>query len=104
MYFDASGYKYRAWEDGGYNSYYIDEEYYLFDNQGIMQTIKSLVIVIMVRMEKLLETNGFNPLEDIDIIMIIVVTIAEGLVQMVQNMQILKKSMVNTMPLIRMVI
>ena len=40
MYFDASGYKYRAWEDGGYNSYYIDEEYYLFDNQGIMQTNK----------------------------------------------------------------
>lgn len=40
MYFDDYGYNYRAWEDGSYNSYYIDEEYYLFDNQGIMQTNK----------------------------------------------------------------
>lgn len=40
MYFDDHGSNYRAWEDGGYNSYYIDEEYYLFDNQGIMQTNK----------------------------------------------------------------
>ncbi|MGN9282663.1 hypothetical protein ACTM8V_09285 [Holdemanella porci] len=40
MYFDNYGYNYRAWEDGSYNSYYIDEEYYLFDNQGIMQTNK----------------------------------------------------------------
>ena len=40
MYFDDHGSNYRAWEDGSYNSYYIDEEYYLFDNQGIMQTNK----------------------------------------------------------------
>ena len=40
MYFDDHGSNYRAWEDGSYNSYYIDEEYYLFDNQGVMQTNK----------------------------------------------------------------
>lgn len=40
MYFDENGSYCRAWGDGNYNSYYIDEEYYLFDNQGIMQTNK----------------------------------------------------------------
>lgn len=40
MYFDENGSYYRAWGDGNYNAYYIDEEYYLFDNQGIMQTNK----------------------------------------------------------------
>lgn len=85
MYFDDHGSNYRAWEDGSYNSYYIDEEYYLFDNQGIMQQIKSLIIVIMVRMEKLLETHGFNPLEDIDIMVHMGITIVDGWIQMVQN-------------------
>ena len=30
----------RGYQMGTHNSYYIDEEYYLFDNQGIMQTNK----------------------------------------------------------------
>ena len=104
MYFDASGYKYRAWEDGGYNSYYIDEEYYLFDNQGIMQTNKEFGNRYYgedgkaVRNKWVQSSGGYRYYNDY------CSYYREGLVQMVQNMQILKKSMVNTMPLIRMVI